>query len=314
MAKDSQLSQTSVNKCAESLSLPSNKLQRLATLSQEGISVPSFSLLSLTNLSEKVIHDFLIEFDGLFFAIRPISKPENPLVRTVLNVGFTDETVKAFGRASCDERLAYDCYRRFIETYADLVDDIPDYLFEEISDEFGDSSFSLDQLKSLCESYKQLYEEETGKLFPQSLEEQFLQVTRALKENAAESGVEDLLCVVQKMVFGNASKNSCSGLISSRYTNTGKKNPSVKYQLNAQSEDLIFYPELNVVHDLCEDEFLSQFQDEINYIIQSSESAFKSAVEISFVVESGKLYLLNCHELECSPKAKMLIAHDFVKE
>ena len=313
-----QDSQTPVNKSTESLSLPKNKFNRLSVLSQQGVLVPSFSFFTLNDISEDALQKFLAEFTGadenIFLAVRPVEKPDTPLVRTILNIGFSDASVKAFAESSKDERLAFDCYRRFIEAYADLVDDVPDYLFEEISDEYGDTPFSVEQLKLLCDRYKELYTEETGKVFPQTLEEQLLNVLNSLKQNAADLEVADLSFIIQKMVFGNASEDSCSGVISSRYSQTGKKNPSVKYQFKAQYEDLILYPESNVKSVLSNDKFLSQFQEDISQIIQVAESAFKTAVDISFVIESGKLYLLNCHELECSPKAKMLIAHDFVEE
>ena len=197
--------------------------------------------------------------DPLLVSVRSGAKFSMPgMMDTVLNLGLNDKSVKGLAKATSDERFAYDSYRRFISMYGRIVlglDAEPfDHELDEAKARAGvrtDADVPAAELKKLCERYKAIVKEATGKPFPQAPDKQLRGAieavfsswngARAIAYRVRERISHDLGTAVnvQAMVFGNRDENSGTGVGFTRNAATGENKPYGDFLVNAQGEDVV---------------------------------------------------------------------------
>ena len=180
------------------------------------------------------------------------------MMDTVLNLGLGDVTVEAIAKSSGDERFAWDCYRRFIQMYSNVVLNVEHHNFEEIlevyKDQKGyrqDTDLSADDWRKMVVRFKEAVERETGKPFPQDAREQLWGAVGAVFSswmNARAITYRRLHDIpeswgtavnVQAMVFGNMGETSATGVAFTRNPSTGENKLYGEFLVNAQGEDVV---------------------------------------------------------------------------
>ena len=195
----------------------------------------------------------------LLVSVRSGSAASMPgMMDTVLNLGLNDAVVEGLARKSGDRRFAYDCYRRFINMYGEVVLDVDGFLFEEAADEIKedhgadfDRDLSADAFAEMVTRFKEIVESESGERFPddpleqlwgaiggviRSWNNQRAVIYRSLHHIADDTGTA---VTVQAMVFGNLGQESVTGVAFTRNPSTGVKEPYGEYLPNAQGEDVV---------------------------------------------------------------------------
>ncbi len=278
----------------------------------------------------------------LLVAVRSGARDSMPgMMDTILNLGLNDETVLALVEATKNERFAWDCYRRFIQMYCDVVLGVqkgPDEehepfeaVIEHLKDEkYGnhqmeDNKLTADDLKELIRRFKALVKERTGKTFPNDPWDQLKGAVGAVfgswmndraivyrrKYNIpAEWGTA---VNVQAMVYGNTGDNSGSGVAFTRDPATGEKVFYGEFLINAQGED--------VVAGVRTPEPVSQLKKqlpkafaELEKVRASLETHFKDVQDFEFTVQDGKLFMLQTRNGKRTGVAAVRFACEMVKE
>ncbi|MEX2104066.1 MAG: PEP/pyruvate-binding domain-containing protein, partial [Bacilli bacterium] len=254
------------------------------------------------------------------------------MMDTVLNLGLNDETVVSLAELTGNERFAYDCYRRFIQMFSNVVLGVDHYFFEEILDHYkednhitDDPSMTVEDWKMIIIDYKQLVVKKTKHPFPQNPRDQLMGSIHAVFDSWNNQRAviyrrihrisDDLGTAVniQIMVFGNMGDDSGTGVAFTRNPSTGEKQLYGEYLMNAQGEDVVAgirTPKpISTLADLMPEVF-HQFQ----LICNKLETHYKEMQDIEFTIERGQLYLLQTRNGKRTANAAVKIAHDFEKE
>jgi pyruvate,orthophosphate dikinase len=273
---------------------------------------------------------------GLFFGGRrrpllvsvrsgaPVSMPG--MMETVLDVGVNDETVQAIVRATGNPRLAWDCYRRLVQSFAEVVHDCTPAPFETrlercLADCGVASSREIDfrSLAQLTEDFLSLFEEHTGAPFPQDpmtqLEAAALAVFRSWRSPKAATyrrtqGLDDALgtaVTVQRMVFGNSGGMSGAGVAFTRDPSTGEHSLYMDFLFNAQGEDVVSGRRA-LESEVPLGRLLPEAVDQLERVARTLEARFHDAQEFEFTIEDGALYLLQTRTAKRTPWAALRIA------
>jgi pyruvate,orthophosphate dikinase len=279
----------------------------------------------------------------LLVAVRSGARDSMPgMMDTILNLGLNDTTVEGLARKSGNERFAYDCYRRFIQMYGDVVMGVQkrpgeehepfETVIEELKHELfpgnphiSDTALNADALRELVRRFKALVKERTGKTFPNEPRQQLLGAVGAVfgswnNERAIvyrrkyniphEWGTA---VNVQAMVFGNMGETSGSGVAFTRDPASGAKLLYGEFLINAQGEDVVAgvrTPE--PVSDMA-----SQLPAAFKALLKVQkilETHFKDMQDFEFTVEDGKLFMLQTRNGKRTGLAAVKIACDMVKE
>lgn len=258
----------------------------------------------------------------------PVSMPG--MMETLLDVGVNDLTVEAIIRSTGNPRLAWDCYRRLVQGFAEVVHDCPANAFasglEECMRACGASSpreIDFRSLTALTRDYLALFEELTGEPFPQDpmlqLEQAAVAVVRSWHSEKAVTyrrarNIGDspgTAVTVQRMVFGNAGGMSGAGVAFTRDPSTGANELYMDFLFNAQGEDVV-----SGRHALADEvplaTLLPDTRREIEAIAAKLETEFGDAQEFEFTVEDGKLFMLQTRAAKRTPLAALRIAVDLV--
>lgn len=258
----------------------------------------------------------------------PVSMPG--MMETLLDVGVNDLTVEAIIRSTGNPRLAWDCYRRLVQGFAEVVHDCPANTFasglEECMRACGASSpreIDFRSLTALTRDYLALFEELTGEPFPQDpmlqLEQAAVAVVRSWHSEKAVTyrrarNIGDspgTAVTVQRMVFGNAGGMSGAGVAFTRDPSTGANELYMDFLFNAQGEDVV-----SGRHALADEvplaTLLPDTRREIEAIAAKLETEFGDAQEFEFTVEDGKLFMLQTRAAKRTPLAALRIAVDLV--
>lgn len=275
----------------------------------------------------------------LLVSVRSGAKISMPgMMDTILNLGLNDETVQGLAEATGNERFAYDCYRRFVQMFGDVVLGVESYKFEEMIHQikelqaheeggsvYFDSDLSAVSLKKLVGQFKKLVEKETGKAFPndphEQLREAVIAVFRSWNTNRAifyrkTNNIPDDIGTavnVQSMVFGNMGEDSGTGVAFTRDPSTGEKKLYGEYLMNAQGEDVVAGIRTPLPISSLADEnpdIYSQFEE----IAKNLENHYRDMQDIEFTIEKGKLYILQTRNGKCTASAAIKIAVDLVTE
>src|SRR5690606_21248610 len=278
----------------------------------------------------------------LLVAVRSGARDSMPgMMDTILNLGLNDDTVQALVKATNNERFAWDCYRRFVQMYGDVVlgvqkapgeDHEP---FEAVieglkKDRLGnahaeDTELSADGLKELVVRFKKLVQERTGKSFPSSPWEQLKGAVGAV----FNSWMNDRAIVyrrkynipaewgtavnVQAMVFGNTGEQSGSGVAFTRDPATGEKVFYGEFLMNAQGEDVVAGVRTpDPVAKLAEKQPASY--KELERIRGVLEKHFKDMQDFEFTIQDKKVYMLQTRAGKRTGVAAVRIAVEMVKE
>lgn len=284
-------------------------------------------------LEEQTGKKFGDEKDLLLVSVRSGAKFSMPgMMDTILNLGLNDENVQTLAKFTQDERFAYDCYRRLLQMFGDVVYQIDSRKFEdkiaEKKQEVNvklDYELSADDLKELIEDYKKIYQEELGFPFPQEVKKQITEAVRAVfkswNNNRARvyrrlNHIPDDLGTavnIQEMVFGNRGENSGTGVLFTRNPATGENEFFGEYLRNAQGEDVVAGIRTPEVIAHLEDEFPDIYK-ELYELTEKLEQYYHDMQDIEFTLEEGKLYILQTRNGKRTAKAAVKIAVDMVKE
>ena len=289
--------------------------------------------MALSLLEKRTCKTFGDPRNPLLVSVRSGSVFSMPgMMDTVLNLGLNDETVVGLAKLTGNERFAYDCYRRFIQMFGDVVLEVDHYQFETIleavKNERGvaqDTELSADDWKQVIESYKQLVIKETKEPFPQHPQDQLSKAIQAVfqswNNNRAKvyrriHKIPDHLGTavnVQAMVFGNMGDDSGTGVAFTRNPSTGEKELYGEFLINAQGEDVVAgirTPQpIKSLQDILPDVF-AQFRT----ICDRLEGHYQDMQDIEFTVEHGKLYILQTRNGKRTAHAAVKVAVDMAEE
>ncbi|MCH8646308.1 pyruvate, phosphate dikinase [Staphylococcus lugdunensis] len=269
----------------------------------------------------------------LLVSVRSGAKISMPgMMDTILNLGLNDDNVETLASKTGDVRFAYDCYRRLLQMFGEVVYNIPmvafDTYFEDYKQRHGfenDAAISADGLKDICERFKTIYLEEARKPFPQEplkqLEEAIEAVFKSWDNDRARV-YRDLNEIphdigtavnIQEMVFGNSGDKSGTGVAFTRNPVTGENRLFGEYLLNAQGEDVVAGirtpQDIQTLYDQMPDVHQAFVK-----VTKQLEAHYKDMQDIEFTIENGKLYLLQTRNGKRTAKAAVKIAVDLANE
>ncbi len=254
------------------------------------------------------------------------------MMDTVLNLGLNDVSVVGLAKLTENPRFAYDCYRRFIQMYSDVVVGVGKNFFEKVIDELKkekgivqDTEFTAEDLQELIARYKEFYRNEMGEDFPQDPKKQLVGaieavfrswdnpraiVYRRMNDIPGDWGTA---VNVQSMVFGNMGDTSGTGVAFTRSPTNGDKHLYGEFLMNAQGEDVVAgirtpspIDHLKQTNPAVYEQFLD--------ICGRLENYFHDMQDMEFTIERGKLYMLQTRNGKRTALAAINIAVDLVKE
>ena len=278
----------------------------------------------------------------MLVAVRSGARDSMPgMMDTILNLGLNDQSVLSLAKATGNERFAYDCYRRFIQMYGDVVmgvqklpgEDhepfevvIEGVKHERLHDaEAEDTKLSVDDLKELVSRFKKLVKDRTGRAFPNDPWDQLTGAVGAVfgswmndraivyrrKYNIpAEWGTA---VNVQAMVFGNTGENSGSGVAFTRDPATGEKVFYGEFLMNAQGEDVVAGVRTPDPVALLQGKQPKAFA-ELAKVRKTLEAHFRDVQDFEFTIQDGKLFMLQTRNGKRTAVAAVRIAIEMVKE
>ncbi|HYI44665.1 MAG TPA: pyruvate, phosphate dikinase [Actinomycetota bacterium] len=271
--------------------------------------------------------------DPLLVSVRsgaPFSMPG--MMDTVLNVGLNDESVEGLIAQTSSDRFAWDSYRRLVQMFGKTVMGVDGELFEDAIDTAketkgvkNDVELDTADLKSLVETFKQIIQKETDKVFPQDPTEQLHDTIEAVFKSWDNKRAQDYrrrnkipddlgtAVNVQSMVFGNKGDDSGTGVAFTRDPASGEKRPYGDYLTNAQGEDVVAGIRNTTPLEDMGGEQPEAFAELINHM-HTLEQHFKDMCDIEFTVEARKLWLLQTRVGKRTSLAEWVIAYEMVEE
>ena len=271
--------------------------------------------------------------DPLLLSVRSGAKFSMPgMMDTVLNLGLNDESVKGLARLSGKETFAFDCYRRFIMMFADVVMGVSKSQFESILEEFkeqagveNDMDLDTAQLRGVVEAFKSHYRTSLGHDFPQDAHEQLRRARDAVfgswdnpranhyrRMNDIPSDLGTAVNV-QAMVFGNLGDTSATGVGFTRDPATGKNEFYGEFLVNAQGEDVV--AGIRTPRQIAElRDVLPQAYEELRSITAQLERHYRDVQDFEFTIQEGTLYMLQTRNGKRTGAAAVKFAVDMVDE
>ena len=254
------------------------------------------------------------------------------MMDTVLNLGLNDQTVTGLAAISGNERFAYDCYRRFIQMFADVVLKVDHYFFERSLEEKkraigvkDDTGLDAQALKEVVAEYLNIVSRETKKPFPQDPVEQLILSIRAVFDSWNNQRaivyrqihkLPDHLGTavnIQIMVFGNLGEDSGTGVAFTRNPADGENKLYGEFLMNAQGEDVVAGTRTPLPISQMEEYMPTVYQEFAN-LCQLLENHYRDVQDIEFTVERGKLYMLQTRNGKRTAAAAVKIAVNMAEE
>ena len=269
----------------------------------------------------------------LLVSVRSGARASMPgMMDTILNLGLNEEVVEAISEKSGNPRWAWDCYRRFIQMYSDVVMEVGKKYFEELIDEMKaekgvtqDVELTADDLKTLAGQFKAEYKNKIGKDFPSDPKEQLMGAVEAVfrswdnpRANVYRRDNDipyswGTAVNVQMMAFGNMGDNCGTGVAFTRDPATGEKGLMGEFLTNAQGEDVVAGVRTPMPIAEMAEKFPAAFE-EFNKVCAILEDHYRDMQDMEFTVEDGKLYMLQTRNGKRTAKAALKIACDLVDE
>jgi len=276
-----------------------------------------------------------------------LGDPENPLLvsvrsgaavsmpgmmDTVLNLGLNDKSVEGLIRKTGNPRFGYDCYRRFIDMFGNVVAGVDHEYFEQVLDQLKrevgaryDTDLSAEDLAELVARYKAVYKKHKGRLFPQDPKEQLRLAINAVfgswnSERAIRyrqinniTGLLGTAVNIVTMVFGNMGEDSGTGVCFTRNPSTGKKEFYGEFLMNAQGEDVVAGIRTPIPLAKMK-KTMPGIYAQLEQVRQTLEQHYRDMQDIEFTIENGTLYILQTRAGKRTAAAAVKIAVDMVKE
>lgn len=290
-------------------------------------------IAAVKTLEKTVNKQFNSDTNLLLVSVRSGAKFSMPgMMDTILNLGLNDENVIKLANLTQNEAFAYDCYRRLLQMYGNVVYELDGRLFENIlahhkekNNYTSDNQLSVDDLKQIVIDFNQIFVKELGHPFPQNVNDQIFAAVEAVfkswDNNRAKvyrrlNNIPDSLGTavnIQEMVFGNRGETSGTGVLFTRNPANGEHELYGEYLTNAQGEDVVAGIRTPVSISRLKDQ-MPDIYDEILVLTTQLEKHYKDIQDIEFTIEEGKLYLLQTRNGKRTAQASVKIAVDFVKE
>lgn len=269
----------------------------------------------------------------LLVSVRSGARASMPgMMDTILNLGLTEEVVLSLAKVSNNPRWAYDCYRRFIQMYSDVVMEVGKKYFEELIDKMKerkgvklDVELDADDLRELALQFKEEYKSKIGEEFPDDAKTQLMGAIKAVfrswdNERANVYRRDNDIPYswgtavnVQEMVFGNMGEDCGTGVSFTRDPATGEKGLFGEFLVNAQGEDVVAGVRTPMHIDEMEQKFPDAFS-EFKRVCQTLENHYRDMQDMEFTVEHGKLFMLQTRNGKRTARAALKIACDLVDE
>ena len=269
----------------------------------------------------------------LLVSVRSGARASMPgMMDTILNLGLNETVVNTIAEQSGNPRWAWDCYRRFIQMYSDVVMEVGKKYFEELIDEMKeargveqDVDLTADDLKELANQFKAEYKNKIGEDFPDDPKEQLMgaimAVFRSWDNPRANVYRRDndipyswgTAVNVQSMAFGNMGDDCGTGVAFTRDPATGDKGLFGEFLTNAQGEDVVAGVRTPMHISEMEEKFPEAFA-EFSKVCKTFEDHYRDMQDMEFTVEHGKLYMLQTRNGKRTAQAALKIACDLVDE
>ena len=269
----------------------------------------------------------------LLVSVRSGARASMPgMMDTILNLGLNEDVVQVMAKKSGNPRWAYDCYRRFIQMYSDVVMEVGKKYFEQLIDEMKekrgikeDVELTAEDLKELAEQFKAEYKNKIGVDFPTDPKEQLMGAIKAVfrswdnpRANVYRRDNDipyswGTAVNVQSMAFGNMGDDCGTGVAFTRNPATGEKKLFGEFLTNAQGEDVVAGVRTPMPISQMAEKFpeaFAQFQNVCSIL----ENHYRDMQDMEFTVENGKLYMLQTRNGKRTPAAALKIACDLVDE
>ncbi|MCH5267332.1 MAG: pyruvate, phosphate dikinase [Lachnospiraceae bacterium] len=269
----------------------------------------------------------------LLVSVRSGARASMPgMMDTILNLGLNETVVNTIAEKSGNPRWAWDCYRRFIQMYSDVVMEVGKKYFEELIDKMKaekgvqqDVDLTAEDLQTLASQFKAEYKEKIGNDFPDDPKEQLMGAVKAVfrswdnpRANVYRRDNDipyswGTAVNVQSMAFGNMGDNCGTGVAFTRDPATGEKKLMGEFLKNAQGEDVVAGVRTPMPIAQMEQEFpeaFAQFKD----VCQTLENHYRDMQDMEFTVEDRKLYMLQTRNGKRTAQAALKIACDLVDE
>ena len=269
----------------------------------------------------------------LLVSVRSGARASMPgMMDTILNLGLNEEVVEVIAKMSGNPRWAYDCYRRFIQMYSDVVMEVGKKYFEELIDQMKakrgvtqDVELTAEDLKELAGQFKAEYKSKIGQDFPTDPKEQLMGAIKAVFRSWNNPraivyrrmndipGSWGTAVNVQSMAFGNMGDDCGTGVAFTRDPATGEKKLMGEFLTNAQGEDVVAGVRTPMPIAEMAEKFPEAY-DEFVKVCNILEDHYRDMQDMEFTVEHGKLYMLQCRNGKRTAPAALKIACDLVDE
>ena len=291
------------------------------------------------------IMDYIVKMEGvtgkkfgdlenpLLVSVRSGARASMPgMMDTILNLGLNEEVVEVMAKKSGNARWAYDCYRRFIQMYSDVVMEVGKKYFEELIDKMKeekgvklDVELTADDLKELANQFKAEYKAKIGQDFPSDPKEQLIGAVKAVfrswdnpRANVYRRDNDipyswGTAVNVQAMAFGNMGDNCGTGVAFTRDPATGEKKLMGEFLTNAQGEDVVAGVRTPMPIAEMANKFPAAFE-EFKKVCEILENHYHDMQDMEFTIENEKLYMLQTRNGKRTAPAALQIAVDLVAE
>ncbi len=269
----------------------------------------------------------------LLVSVRSGARASMPgMMDTILNLGLNEDVVKVMAEKSGNERWAYDCYRRFIQMYSDVVMEVGKKYFEELIDKMKedrgvtqDTELTAADLKELAEQFKAEYKAKIGEDFPTDPKEQLMGAVKAVfrswdnpRANVYRRDNDipyswGTAVNVQAMAFGNMGEDCGTGVAFTRDPATGEKKLMGEFLTNAQGEDVVAGVRTPMPIAQMAEKFPAAYK-QFTEVCQLLENHYHDMQDMEFTVENEKLYMLQTRNGKRTAQAALKIACDLVDE
>ena len=269
----------------------------------------------------------------LLVSVRSGARASMPgMMDTILNLGLNETVVDTIAAKSNNPRWAWDCYRRFIQMYSDVVMEVGKKYFEELIDKMKaekgvkqDVDLDADDLKKLANQFKAEYKAKIGSDFPDDPKEQLVGAIKAVfrswdnpRANVYRRDNDipfswGTAVNVQSMAFGNMGDNCGTGVAFTRDPATGENKLMGEFLTNAQGEDVVAGVRTPMPIEEMAQKFPEAYEEFVK-VCEILENRYHDMQDMEFTVEDGKLYMLQCRNGKRTAQAALKIACDLVDE
>ena len=291
------------------------------------------------------INEYIVKMEGivgkkfgdkenpLLVSVRSGARASMPgMMDTILNLGLNEDVVQVMAEKSGNPRWAWDCYRRFIQMYSDVVMEVGKKYFEQLIDKMKeekgvkqDVELTADDLKELASQFKAEYKSKIGQDFPTDPKEQLMGAVKAVfrswdnpRANVYRRDNDipyswGTAVNVQSMAFGNMGDDCGTGVAFTRDPATGAKGLFGEFLTNAQGEDVVAGVRTPMHINEMEQKFPEAFKQFVD-VCSTLEKHYRDMQDMEFTVEHGKLYMLQTRNGKRTAQAALKIACDLVDE